>query len=286
MATKVPVDVSAMRRGFQADNQGDDDVERMVALLDAQDAAPSIERLRRWALDAAAPQPGHTVIDVGSGTGTMTRRLAATMGPQGSALGVEPNPKLRAVAQSRIDGPSSVSFVDGTADALPLPDDSVDLLWCERVLQHVADPQAALHEFARVLRAGGVAVLLDSDHGSRVVSDLPPGAHRSLAATFARMWPNPFAARALPRQVIAAGLLLDPDVGSAALILPGPVAVGLLRATLAAAVADGEMEAQQAADAVQTFSTAADVGVAFSAVTVFGFLARKPRHQPSQLSSD
>ena len=40
------------------------------------------------------------------------------------------------------------------------------MIWCERVLQHLHDPQAAIDDFARVLRPGGRAVLLDSDHAT------------------------------------------------------------------------------------------------------------------------
>jgi ubiquinone/menaquinone biosynthesis C-methylase UbiE len=76
----------------------------------------------------------------------------------------------------------NVSFIDGLAGALPLEDSSVDLVWCERVLQHLNDPQAAIDDIARVPRTGGRAVLLDADQGTRIVSDLNP----DVASTFIR----------------------------------------------------------------------------------------------------
>ena len=61
---------SAFRPGTTAD----DAVARMVAVLDTQDAAPSIERLRAWMLAAGDVRRGEVCVDLGSGTGTMTRR--------------------------------------------------------------------------------------------------------------------------------------------------------------------------------------------------------------------
>ena len=94
----------------------------------------------------------------------------------GWVTGIEPNARLRALAASRAEnnGVPNVSFIDGFAGALPFEDSSVDLVWCERVLQHLNDPQAAIDDIARVLRPGGRAVLLDADQGTRIMSDLDP----------------------------------------------------------------------------------------------------------------
>ena len=73
----------------------------MVTLLDRQDGAPPIRRLRDWGLGLAEVQFDETVVDVGSGTGTMLRELGTLVGPGGRAVGVEPNPRLRAVATER-----------------------------------------------------------------------------------------------------------------------------------------------------------------------------------------
>ncbi len=102
---------------------------------------------------------------------------------------------------------------------MPFPDDSVDLVWCERVLQHLPDAQTAITDIARVLRPGGRAVLLDSDHATRVSSDVAPEIEARINADFIRHVPNARAARQIPRQVAAAGLDLDDDIGSAALIM-------------------------------------------------------------------
>jgi len=93
---------------FQATAQDDESVAQMVALLEEQDAMLPARRLRDWAIEKAAVQPGDHVVDLGSGTGTMSRELARMValvtpaeGPRGWVTGIEPNPHLRAVAVSR-----------------------------------------------------------------------------------------------------------------------------------------------------------------------------------------
>ncbi len=70
--------------------------------------------------------------------------------------GVEPNARLRAVAESRagVFGVSNLSFIHGLAGGLPFEDSSIDLVWCERVLQHLADPQLAINDIPRGGAAG------------------------------------------------------------------------------------------------------------------------------------
>src|SRR5215210_4577241 len=123
---------------FQATTQDEESVEQMINLLDIQDGMPAARRLRDWAIERAAVQPGGQVVDLGSGTGTMCRELAALVAPRGSSgtgwvTGIEPNVQLRAIAENRAlsDGVPNVSFVHGLAGALPFDDASVDLVWCE-----------------------------------------------------------------------------------------------------------------------------------------------------------
>ncbi len=271
---------------FRAAAQDDESVAQMVALLDYQDALPSASRLHDWAIEMAGVQPGEHVVDLGSGTGTMSLHLASLVVPVASAglptgqvIGVEPNPHLRAVAVSRAKavGVSNVSFVEGFAGALPFDDSTIDFVWCERVLQHLADPQSAINDIARVLRPGGCAALLDSDYGTRIVSDLDA----DLAAAFSRAslgpMANPYAARHIPAQIHAAGLELEPDVGSSAFVFSSEM---LLRSQVLSRDADNAVESggltREVADAaVRAVHDAAERGLAFAAITVFGFVARK-----------
>ena len=279
MATEPDTGESqTLARGWAPSSQTDDDIEFMVMLLDLQDASPPISRLRDWALSAIAVQPGETVVDVGSGTGTITRLLGTLVAPDGQAIGIEPNPRLREIAKARGTAAAGVRFVDGLAAELPLADGSVDVLWCERVLQHLPDPQAAIEEFARVLRPGGRAMLLDSDHASRVMSAVDYEVEAKIKAAFMGQIPNPRAARLIPQQAMQAGFTVDPDIGSAALLIP-PQELRkspLVRIMAEQAVSDGTLSQAEADEAVRAVQAAAEAGHAFSAVTMFGFLVRKP----------
>lgn len=270
---------------FRVEAQADEAVQLMVSLLDMQDSAPSIRRLRDWALAAAQVRVGEVVVDVGSGTGTMARELAGLVGPAGRTIGVEPNPRLRAIAVQRVTSsnvgstsgpPASPTFVDGLATDLPFEKESVDLVWCERVLQHLEDPRGAMSEFARILRPSGRVIILDSDHGSRVTSDVDPVIDAKLSAAMFATMPNARAARHVPRQAMEAGFFVDPDIGSSALVMmrPPPGAPSLLGPAVRQAVAVGALTAEEGEQAVARQQEAAAAGHAFAAVTVFGFVLR------------
>jgi ubiquinone/menaquinone biosynthesis C-methylase UbiE len=100
----------------------------------------------------AGVEPPLTVVDVGAGIGRFTPTLADTFG--GPVYGIEPSARMRAVAESSARH-ERVTYLDGAAEAIPLPDASCDLALLYLVLHHVADRAAAAAEIARVLRPGG-----------------------------------------------------------------------------------------------------------------------------------
>lgn len=250
------------------------DTAGQVFVLDLQESLPGVLRLRDWAMAALAPQPGETALDVGSGTGAEVRRLAAAVGEAGRAVGIEPHAGLRAVAEERAAG-TGATFLDAEATALPFADASVDVIRCERVFQHLVDPDGAVREFARVLRPGGRAVVIDSDWGTAVQTPGDPDVVRRLSDFRDGRSPNPHAGRHLPAQLVRAGLTVDPDIAATAVIPPVGAMLVLVQRTVGEAV-DAGVVTQAEADALLTDVRAAqDEGEAFMAVTMFAVLGRR-----------
>jgi ubiquinone/menaquinone biosynthesis C-methylase UbiE len=112
----------------------------------------------------ASPERPLAVLDLGSGTGRFTPALADAFG--GPVYGVEPADAMRASALAQDPHPA-VTYLTGAADAIPLPDASVDLVLLFLVWHHVPDPAAGAAEIRRVLRPGG-RVLMRSTFGDRI----------------------------------------------------------------------------------------------------------------------
>ncbi len=175
-----------------AEAVGEEQLRGLVQILDLQERLPAVRRLRDWAMAALSPSPGETCVDVGAGTGAEVLRLAAAVGPEGTVTGIEPHPGMRAEAQRRAhEAGAHVQFIDGDAAALPFSEGEVDVLRCERVFQHLPDPQSAAREIARVLRPGGRAVVLDSDWGTAIISPGAPEVLQRYTDAFWARLPNP-----------------------------------------------------------------------------------------------
>jgi SAM-dependent methyltransferase len=101
------------------------------------------------------PRPGRRWLDVGCGTGAVSEAVLAGAAPV-SIVGVDLSAAYLAAAAARLDDPR-VTFSVGGADALPVPDSSVDEVICGLVLNFVPDPVTALLEMRRVMVPGGTA---------------------------------------------------------------------------------------------------------------------------------
>lgn len=105
-------------------------------------------------VEAAQLQPGERVLDVACGTGIIARLAAAKVGPTGSVAGVDVNAAMLGVART-VNAALPIKWYESSAEAMPLPDHSFDVVFCQLGLQFFDDKAAALREFRRVLAPNG-----------------------------------------------------------------------------------------------------------------------------------
>ncbi|PKW27849.1 class I SAM-dependent methyltransferase [Phycicoccus duodecadis] len=109
-------------------------------------------------------RPGLRLLDVGSGPGTITADLAALVAPaEVTALEATAEALGLTAAELRRRG-IRADLVVGDVHDLPFRDDAFDVVHAHQVLQHVADPVAALRELRRVCRPGGLVAVRDADY--------------------------------------------------------------------------------------------------------------------------
>jgi len=109
--------------------------------------------------------PGRTLLDVGSGAGTITADFARRLLPA-RVTALEATTQALDLTRTEISkhGLGNVNFVLGDVHALTLADASFDIVHAHQVLQHVGDPVQALRQMKRVCKPGGVVAARDSDY--------------------------------------------------------------------------------------------------------------------------
>jgi arsenite methyltransferase len=105
----------------------------------------------------AALQPGETVLDLGSGGGIDVLLSAKRVGPTGHAYGLDMTDDMLALARANQlkSGITNVTFLKGEIESIPLPDNSVDVIISNCVINLSADKDKVLAEAFRVLKPGG-----------------------------------------------------------------------------------------------------------------------------------
>src|SRR4029079_6343881 len=101
--------------------------------------------------------PGEIVLDLGSGGGIDVLLSARRVGPSGKAYGLDMTDQILARARENLSraGATNVEFLKGEIENIPLPDDSVDVIISNCVINLSADKARVLQEAFRVLRPGG-----------------------------------------------------------------------------------------------------------------------------------
>ena len=137
------------------------------------------------------------VLDVGCGTGSVSRVLAGMPGIR-AVVGIDPSPLFVERARDLGRHLGGLSFETGDGGALAFPDASFDLVTFHTTLCHVPDPEQALREAHRVLRAGGWLAVFDGDYMTTTVAvDAFDPLQRAVDAMVANFVHNPWLTRRL-----------------------------------------------------------------------------------------
>lgn len=127
------------------------------------------------AIGALHPWAGARVLDVGCGSGFHLPQFASYAA---APLGVEPHLPLAVAARDRLRG-SGIGVIAGSAEALPLADASMDIAHARWAYFFGPGCEPGLAELARIVRPGGIAMVLDND-----------ATRSTFGGWFARAWPD------------------------------------------------------------------------------------------------
>jgi demethylmenaquinone methyltransferase/2-methoxy-6-polyprenyl-1,4-benzoquinol methylase len=112
---------------------------------------------RRFCLRRAGVRPGVKLVDIAVGTGLLAREAIALTGDRTAVIGIDISEAMLAIARKNL----GIPLIQGTAEAIPLASATVDFVTMGYALRHVADLRLALGEAIRILRPGGIIVLLE-----------------------------------------------------------------------------------------------------------------------------
>jgi len=143
--------------------------ERLADILEKRGADAQQRAMRRAFLQGVTFPQDALVLDVGCGTGVLTRLLAGWPGV-GSVIGVDPALALLEKARTAAAEMSNVSFREGDGRSLPFDGATFDVVTSDSMLSHVPNPERAIEEAFRVLRAGGCLAVFDGDYATATVA--------------------------------------------------------------------------------------------------------------------
>lgn len=118
-------------------------------------------------------EPGQRLLDVGCGPGNLTVELAALVAP-GQTIGIDVSASVVEAATNDAGEGDGLTFRVADTYGLPFENGSFDVVNAHQVLQHLADPPAALGEMHRVLVDGGTLAVRDSDYSAFMWSPAEP----------------------------------------------------------------------------------------------------------------
>jgi ubiquinone/menaquinone biosynthesis C-methylase UbiE len=182
--------------------------EFFIRFVDESNRIPAIISCKRRMLKLLRLEPGHRVLDVGSGTGDDARALAEIVGKGGGlTIGVDISEAMLAEARQRAEGKRlSLDFRSCDGRRLDFPDSDFDRCRADRTLMHAEDPRELLGEMVRVLRPGGRVVIFDFDWDTLAIDSPNRELTRRIVRLASNEVRNGWVGRQLPALMRGCGL--------------------------------------------------------------------------------
>ena len=184
----------------------------LAEMLELRARDPEQSAARQAYLDLLDLKAGDAALEVGCGSGAVTRDLARRVGLTGRALGLEPSAELLSIAAERAqaEGIGGIEWKVGGGEALPFGDAEFDVVLAVTTLAHMPNAEQCVPELVRVTRPGGRVGIFDLD-GDGVVLAHPDRelTRRIVMASSDSLICDGWLARRMPSLLAAAGLRVD-----------------------------------------------------------------------------
>ncbi|MEP1208051.1 MAG: methyltransferase domain-containing protein [Rhizobiaceae bacterium] len=227
-------------------------------------------------LDVLSIPDGGQIVDIGSGTGGITRRIADRFAAA-SVMGLEPSAALTKKAKELAGERPNLTFSVGDGGALNLDDAFADVAILHTVLSHVSNPKPLITEAMRILRPGGTLVVCDADFSKAMMGVVPGDPLGSCAEAFvAGSVAEPWLAGKLNPLLDGAGFSISHFNVLNRVVTSGMGALAWVRMSGARLVSDGVI-GKPLADALEAeYVRRAEAGTLYSFLPFVTVIATKP----------
>jgi SAM-dependent methyltransferase len=200
---------TAVRDAWSASSDlSSDQIQNLTKILELRGSQPRQFKMRETCFRAAGIKEGMRVLEIGCGSGVVTRHLSRIVGPKGHVIGIDVREDFVEIARKfgGVEGGSAIEYFRGDAEDLPsLPE--VDAVLAVTLLSHVFDPERVVRDTVSRLPPGTLFLALDQDYQTLLFDHLAMDLTDRLLRHGSRInVRHPFVGRRLPGLLTSAGL--------------------------------------------------------------------------------
>jgi ubiquinone/menaquinone biosynthesis C-methylase UbiE len=253
-------------------------IDRIVERLEMRGRDDTFVALTDRYLDLVDIDSLAVVLELGCGTGVISRSIAARPQFGGSVVGSDYSAQLIEAAR-RLAGAEGVGdlvrFEVEDAQATRQPSDTYDAVILHTVVSHLPDPASAVGEAARVAKPGGVVVVFDGDYASLTIHTGHPDDDTVLKAIRNVSSANHYVMRSMPGIMKEQSLSIT-DIDASVFVAAGesPFFGSLAATYVPLAVASGELDQDLGRDWMASFEATSAAGTAFASCNYLSYIAQ------------